>query len=278
MAEQIVGWALHSLEPDEEMAAVEHLGGCASCRRTAAEVAEVTTGLATAVEQRDPPPRLRASIVELAAQTPQERPSAGRAEPSRVQADGADRRGPRHRVAPQRGSASERPPARPGSSRRRGRMLLAAVAVVAVLAGGGAVIGYAQQMRSERDASLAQAQNIFETVAQMDRPGTSHAFLASAPNADPVAAVMVEGGRPTVISVGLAPNSVDRQTYVLWGQNGAGAPQAIGTFDVQPGPGDPISVRSATGGSFGAYAISLEPGRQAPTAPTTVVAKGQVET
>ena len=158
-------------------------------------------------------------------------------------------------------------------------MLVAAVAVVAVLAGGGAVIGYAQQMRSERDASLAQAQNIFETVAQMDRPGTTHAFLtpAATPNAEPVAAVMVDGGRPTVVSVGLSPNSVDDQTYVLWGRNDAG-PQPIGTFDVAPSPGSPISVRSAAGGSFGTYAISLEPGRQAPTSPTDIRAKGQVET
>ncbi|MET0189788.1 MAG: anti-sigma factor [Pseudonocardia sediminis] len=281
MSEQVVGWALHSLEPDEEMAAIEHLGSCADCRQIAADVAEVTTGLATAVEQRDPPPRLRASIVELAAQTPQEHTVVPRAEPSRVQAQSSD--GPRHRAPQsQRGPVSDRPagrPARPGASRRRGRLLVAAVAVVAVLAGGGAVIGYAQQMRSERDASLAQAQNIFETVAQMDRPGTTHAFLSpDAPNAQPVAAVMVHDGQRSVISVGLSPNSVDTQTYVLWGLNGSGAPQPIGTFDVQPTPGSPISVPSPSGGSFGTYAISLEPGRQAPTTPTDIKALGQVET
>lgn len=278
MTEQIVAWALHSLEPDEEMAAIEHLRSCADCQQTAAEVAEVTTGLATAVEQRDPPPRLRRSIVELAGRTPQERPAGARAEPSRVGGSGTSSSVPRHRV-PQQGTAPSRPSGRPSrwGARGRGRMLVAAAAVVAVLAGGGAVIGYAQQMRTERDASLAQAQNIFDVVARMDRPGASHAFLAAAPNTQPVAAVMVDGGTPTVISVGLAPNSVDEQTYVLWGLNGT-TPQAVGTFDVQPTPGSPISVRSATGGSFSTYAISLEQGRQAPAAPSAVLAKGQVET
>lgn len=279
MTEQIVGWALHSLEPDEEMAAIEHLRSCAVCRQSAAEVAEVTSGLASAVEQRDPPPELRRSIVELAEQTPQERSSAVRAERSRVEAAGLSSSGPRHRV-PQQGPVPSRPSGRPSrwGSRGRGRMLVAAVTVVAVLAGGGAVIGYAQQMRTERDASLAQTQNIFDMVARMDRPGASHAFLAAAPNAQPVAAVMVDDGPPTVISVGLSPNSVDEQTYVLWGLNGTGSPQAVGTFDVRPTPGSPISVRSASGGSFSTYAISLEKGRQAPAAPSAVLASGQVET
>ncbi|MDN5914207.1 MAG: anti-sigma factor [Pseudonocardia sp.] len=282
MTEQIVGWALHSLEPEEEMAAVEHLGSCADCRQTAADVAEVATDLGASVEQCDPPKRLRASIVELAEQTPQEHPATAGAEPARAQADDGDAEARPRRAPQHRRSARDDPSgrtARPGSSRRRGRMLVAAVAVVAVLAGGGAVIGYAQQMRSERDASLAQAQTMFDMMAQMDRPGATHAFLSpDTPNAEPVAAVMNSGGQRSVISVGLTPNSVEDQTYVLWGLNGNDAPQPIGTFDVQPTRESPISVRSAAGGSFGTYAISLEPGRQAPTTPTDIRAKGQVET
>ena len=279
MTEQTVGWALHALEPDEEIAAIEHMASCAECRRAAEDVAEVTTGLATAVEQRDPPPRLRASIMEIAEQTPQV--PVSRAEPSRVEPESGREPAPSRRARGGNGPVrpgADRPPAT-ARPRRRGRTLVAAAAMLAVLAGGGVIVGYAQQMRSERDASVAQAQSIFDTVARFDRPGTTHAFLApTTPNAQPVAAVMVNGAQRTVISVDLKPNSVDHQTYVLWGLNDPTRPKAVGTFDVHSAAGSPISVGSATGGSFGTYAISLENGREAPASPSAVLAMGRVET
>ena len=98
MNEQTVGWALHALEPDEELAAVEHLDTCAECQSLAADVAEVTSGLAEAVEQHEPPARLRASIVEQAEQTPQVPPSTRRHRP-RTTAARRSAPGPRqHRV------------------------------------------------------------------------------------------------------------------------------------------------------------------------------------
>lgn len=290
MTEQTVGWALHALEPDEELAAIEHLGSCPECRGTASQVAELTTGLAGAVEQVDPPPGLRASIVDEAARTPQEPSRTARAEPARVEPAQAEpdatselgpAAGPRHRA--QRsgvaGPGDGRAPGRRSRLGSRGRILVAALAAVGVLVGGGALVSYAQQMRSERDQSMAQAHDIFDAVARFDRPGARHAFLAPpTPNAQPVAAVMVDGPERMVISMGLHPNSIDDQTYVLWGIDGHGAPRAVGTFDVRPAPGSPISVGSAPGGSFARYAISLERGREAPAAPSTVVATGQVET
>lgn len=282
MSEQTVGWALHSLEPDEEIAALEHLDTCAECRTLAADVAAVTSGLAESVEQREPPARLRASIVEQAQQTTQapQPPSStapvqqddDRGTPVRTAAPS----GPRHRLTRTTGPDT----GRPGGRRSRfggSRRLLAVAAAVAVLAGGGGLVAYAQQMRAERDASIAQSRDIFEMVAQFDQPGAQHAFLASAPGTQPMAAVMVHNDQRSVMPVGLTPNPGDH-TYVLWGLNNGSQPQPVGTFDVRPTPDQPVSVESPAGGTYSQYAVSLERGRVAPASPSSVIASGRVET
>lgn len=298
MTEQTVGWALHALEPDEELAVVEHLAECAECRRVADDVAGVTADLATALPQHEPPPGLRDAIVEQARHTPQvgasERPARGeRPVPG-------DRYVPappgRHSVPARPATPGRRPspssgPSRPGGSddgpprsrsgpgrgsRRYGRLLVAAVAVVAVIVGGGAVYGQMQSLQAERDASLAQAQQMEQVLGQLAQPGTEHAFLREGEAT--VAAVMLHDGQRSVVPMGLSPNQVDEQTYVLWGLNGDEAPTAVGTFDVRTGAGGPVSVTSGNGETFAQYAVSLERGRTAPVAPSSVVAAGQVET
>src|SRR4029079_9525893 len=69
--EQAVGWALHALEPAEEIAVERHVPTCADCSAAVRDTQAVMTQLATAVEQVDPPARLRASILDVAASTPQ---------------------------------------------------------------------------------------------------------------------------------------------------------------------------------------------------------------
>ena len=76
--EQAVGWALHALEPDEEIAVERHVPTCADCSAAVRDTQAVMTQLATAVEQVDPPARLRASILDAAAATPQVRPRSRR--------------------------------------------------------------------------------------------------------------------------------------------------------------------------------------------------------
>lgn len=303
MVEQTVGWALHALEPDEEAAVLEHLPGCAECRGVAADVAGVTVDLATALPQEEPPPRLRESIVEQARRTPQvggeDRPGPGdhrrsadegRSRPVAPDAtrspvptappDPGRRAGPAHSSRPAQGDAG-RPPAGPGRTgerRRRRRLLVAAVAVVAVLAGGGVVAGEIQSLRAERDASLAQAQQMEGVLSALARPGTRHAFLAPQPDTPAVAVVLVSDGQREIVPMGLTPNRTDEQTYVLWGLDGDADPTAVGTFDVRPGADGPLSVASLEGGTYGTYAVSLERGREAPPAPSAVVAAGQVET
>ena len=69
--EQAVSWALHALEPDEEIAVERHVPTCADCLAAVRDTEAVMTQLATAVEQVDPPMRLRAAILDAAAATPQ---------------------------------------------------------------------------------------------------------------------------------------------------------------------------------------------------------------
>ena len=74
--EQAVGWALHALEPDEEIAVERHVPTCPDCSAAVRDAQVVMAQLATAVEQVEPPARLRASILDAAAATPQVRPQA----------------------------------------------------------------------------------------------------------------------------------------------------------------------------------------------------------
>jgi anti-sigma-K factor RskA len=67
--EWAVAWALHALEPDEEQEFRGHLPQCASCRAVVEDADEVLASLGAAVEQVDPPPSLRASLMSAAAQT-----------------------------------------------------------------------------------------------------------------------------------------------------------------------------------------------------------------
>jgi hypothetical protein len=356
MNEQAVGFAVHGLEPDEEIEVLRHLPQCESCRAVLADAEGVFTRLGGAVEQIDPPPSLRASLMGRVAQTPQISqagptapasptgsapirrrlveppptrstpngsapvepasggsapdestsveptpggstpavPTAGGSTPaeptpgepapsgSGVESD-APEPGPSPRSEPRRRPPTA-PPSRPadpgpasrGSWRsRRGRLVAAAVALIGVLAIGGLAVRTVQ-LQERLDAELAQDRSADELVEQLGRPGARYALLA--PEGGPTAAaVVVADGERQVFPIALPPNATDRDTYVLWGIGGTGTPQPLGTFDVLPAdPGLREVGTDAAGDAFAQYAISIEPGRTAPTTPTTVVAIGEV--
>jgi len=92
-----------------------------------------------------------------------------------------------------------------------------------------------------------------------------------------MATVVVRGPQIEVVAQALPVDDTLIQTYVLWGMRG-GVSTPLGTFDVGRPQVDVRHVGSAQAGptDFPAYAISLEPGRQAPPTPTEIVATGQV--
>jgi Anti-sigma-K factor rskA len=277
--EQAVGWALHSLEPDEEIAVLLHLPDCPSCRQVADDAEGVLTHLGTAVEQIDPPSSLRDRLMARVADTPQELGSAQRVAAPAEAPDPAESTEapatPRRRDSePVRTGPADNRPGRGSRWSRRGRQLVAgALALIAVLAIGG-LAARNSQLEQQRDAQIAQTQSLENLLDQFDRPGVQHALL-SREDGSTIAAVVVENGRQQVFPLGIPANAVDRDTYVLWGI-AAGAPEPLGTFDVTGDAQGLLTVGSAADGGYAAYAISLEPGRTAPAVPTEVVAKGIV--
>ena len=272
--QQAVGWALHALEPDEEMAVLLHLPHCVSCRAAVADAESVLSAMGGIVAAADPPPALRARLMSAVAQAEQRPVPAVRVEqtePTPVPVPPYPSDGRRHRL-----DEEDRAGRRPSWFGSRGRKLVAAsLAVVAVLSVGGLAVR-ATQLEQQRDAESAQAQGLSELIARLDEPGARHAMLESADNST-VAAVLLHGGQRQVYTLGLAANPHDH-TYVLWGIKRDAAPVPLGTFDVATADQGARPVGSAPETEdFAQYAISIEPGREAPSSPTEVVASGQVE-
>jgi Anti-sigma-K factor rskA len=255
LGEEAVAFAMHALEPAEEVAMRAHIERCRACRETVQETQLVTAALGRSVEQIDPPPRLRAGILAAAVETPQADPPPGSGSDDPVQ--------PHPRFAARRASVT------------RARVLAGAAAAGAVIAVAG--LGtYTVQVQQQRDALAAQAQQLAAIVTQLDAPGSAHATL-STDAGQPVAAVLVTTAGRTVVTAGLSPNDTSDTTYVVWGI-GDGGPRPLGVFDVTPSSPGVHEIGSAGGDPpFAAYAVSLEPGRTMPATPTKVVASGPVQ-
>jgi anti-sigma-K factor RskA len=270
--EQAVSWALHALEPDEEIAVERHVPTCADCLAAVRDTEAVMTQLATAVEQVDPPTRLRAAILDAAAATPQVRQRSVEGTSRTPRALGTPR--PSGPAGSGPGGARPTSPAPGGRSRRLSpvRVAATAIAAVAVIVIGGLGMRTVQ-LQQQLDAASSQVSSTTELVQDLARPGVSHALLART-DGTAVAAVVLTGSQRTVYTIGLSANSAD-QTYVLWGlKDTSSAPQPLGVFDVDERNASPQTVGSSDQQPFSAYAISLEPGRTPPSVPTDVVASG----
>ncbi|MGY2064009.1 anti-sigma factor [Blastococcus sp. SYSU DS0619] len=261
--ELAVGWALHALEPEDEAAFGRHLATCERCARTVAETSEVMAAMAHDLPQAEPSPdlrsRLRAAVEETEQLPPAATPPAG--PPAAVPVSAAERTGPR--PVPRR--------ARPAKRSLLPRALVAA-AVAAVVGLGLWVVALDRAQEELRSTVAAQEQ----VVAELLRPGRA-AVAPLAAGEQQVATVVVRDDALQVVTDGLDPNDQASTTYVVWGL-GEGDPVALGEFDVARSQIEIHSVGSGETGvdAFPEYGISLEPGRQAPSAPTEVVATGQV--
>jgi anti-sigma factor RsiW len=255
--ELAVGWALHALEPEEEAAFARHLAGCERCARTVADTSEAMAAMARDLPAAEPSPELRSRLraaVEATEQTPQPVPGPAPDVPGSATAPA----GPVRIPAP----AGRRAPFR----------VLVAAAVAAVL-GLGTWSAVLSQARDELRSTVAAQEAV---VAELTRPGTATVTPLTSGERR-VATVVVRDDGLHVVTEGLARNDRSSTTYVVWGM-GEGAPVALGTFDVVETRIGVQTVGSGVTGNdgFPGYGISIEPGRQAPSAPTEVVATGQV--
>jgi Anti-sigma-K factor rskA len=276
--ELAVGWALHALEPEDEGFFAAHLAGCARCTATVAETTEVMAAMASDLPQAEPSPelrhRLRAAVEETdqvsgPAPAPVPQPAAGRPGPAPVPAP-SQPRSPAQSRSP---ASAPGPSTGPGRDWRRVLPAGLVAAAVAAILGLGIWNVALNSQRQELEAAVAEQSAVLDglltpgraTIAPLDSDGR------------PVATVVARGDEVQVVTHGLQVNQARSTTYVLWGLDGDQA-TALGTFDVTRSQTDMKTVGSGLTGldEFPSYGISLEPGQEAPSAPTEVVATGQV--
>ncbi|GAA4829298.1 hypothetical protein GCM10023201_15930 [Actinomycetospora corticicola] len=255
--ELAVAWALHALDPQDDAEFAEHLAACEACRRIVAETEGVGALLGAASEPAEPPPSLRARILEAA-----EAEAAPDDSGASLSSRGTD--APSSNVVPLR-------------RRRRivaGLAVAAAAALVVVIGG---LVNANRDLAQERDAAAAQAdrgRQVVELVDAAARPGTPHAVLASTGGGF-VGLVVDRGAGPEFLATGLPPND-GAHTYVLWGLAG-GRPVGLQAFDMSGSGPVTASVPSMSADRrFAGFAVSYEPGRTVPATPTQVVASGQL--
>lgn len=281
-AEQSVGWALHALEPAEEVDAAAHLAVCQSCRELVDQAEEVLATLGSSAPTLVPPEELRVGLLARIAATPQQPITPPPTPDPAAPAEKATPPQPHPALEPVHTSARAQPDPQRTKPRddspvhpRRWRMALVAAAIIAAL-GIGALATRTAQVDQLRSTQTAQAQELARLLSEIQRPGARAAALSPA-GGTPVAAVLVTDGESQVITLGLPPNASPASTYVLWGI-GPDAPRALGTFDITVADSGLHRVGSVKDADkFTGYAISVEPGRTAPNSPSLMVASGQVQ-
>ncbi len=273
--ELAVGWALHALEPEDEARFTDHLTGCARCSRTVAETAEVMAAMAGDLPPAEPSEGLRDRLRAAVEETEQLPSTPPREQPADPPPPVPDPLAPRP-VAHELGL---RPPlpvrgldGRPSWRRVLPTALVAAgVAVVLSLGAWNVAVS------SDRDAAVAAAADQARVLDALLQPGRA-AVAPVLADGETVATVVAREDGVQVVSERLAVNDDAAETYVVWGLADDGVPEPLGTFDVVTPQMDLRTVGSSgTGlGDYAAFAISLEPGRQAPSSPTEIIGQGEV--
>jgi hypothetical protein len=237
--ELAAGYALHALEPDEELLFTEHLRDCDDCAALLADhelVAAQLGSLAHDDADLRPPDwsAIRGGVV------------APRAEAEAEVTSLDARRRPRLR--------------RPWLPKP---WLLGAAAAALVVAGAGVVVG--QNIGGSSTSPATQAMS-----SCRHRAGCTVVQLHASHGADP-AVVLVDGGRATVVPVAMDPPAQGKQ-YVLWQLLRTGAPTPVDGFrDTDASSSAPLVMPYD---DTAAFAISLEDTTWPPAQPTRVMAVG----
>ncbi|WP_222263683.1 anti-sigma factor [Modestobacter marinus] len=283
--ELAVGWALHALEPDDEVRFTAHLPGCDRCARTVAGTAGVMAAMAADLPAAEPSGRLRDRLLAAVEEAEQVRPEQVRPAPAARPPEPAPRlplpaapdpTGPdaRGEVVPEELGVprAEQPPRPPSSWRRVLPPALVAASIAAVLVLGAWNVVLTGQRQAAETAAARQAAIVEALLA----PGRATIAPMTGGGRE-VATVVARESRLQVVASGLDVNDDEESTYVVWGMRD-GSPVALGTFDVVSSQMDVRNVGSTGAGSgdYDEFGISIEPGRQAPPAPTVIVATGEV--
>ncbi|HEY2575094.1 MAG TPA: anti-sigma factor, partial [Streptosporangiaceae bacterium] len=251
---------------------------CPECTRMLASYREVAAAIASVVPPAaEPSPQLADRIMASV--------RAG-LDPSRAPAPAAQAAGatpaehagtaPAEQTAGQPDSTPEAPaqqdtPAEVVPLRQRRRWLrpATAAAAAALIAGGGIWAGLAASSGGSSQPTVANCQ---------PQHGCFQTALSSVATHQPTAKVLVQGKTVWMVPTGIKADNTADQIYVLWQIVGKHL-HALGGFDIHPsGTGTEIEIGKLAAPYHGTtdFAISLEPGRTVPAAPTKVVALGAV--
>ncbi|MGH4010339.1 MAG: anti-sigma factor domain-containing protein [Pseudonocardiaceae bacterium] len=248
--ELAVGWALHALEPAEESLVAAHIPDCPTCTRTVAETKEVCATLGLSVPEVIPSAELEQRVLavtidrEAAPVVPSPPPPA--------------------------------PPARHTTEPWRTRTGLLAAAAALILVAAIGVLGVrVMQLSDERNLAASQVTAMSEVIQRAADPAAVRVPLV-AEDGGAVGMVLASPDGVAVVATRLPENRVADQIYVLWGLSDQ-PPTALTAFDVTAESPRLHTVPAAKGTQrFTGYAVSLEPGRRTPAAPTEVLASGKV--
>ena len=280
--ELAVGWALHALEPEDESLFAEHLADCSRCAGTVAETTEVMAAMSDDLPQAEPSDGLRERLRAAVEETDQLPPARPRSEPPVPAAAVPPVTRPSvppsvPPLAPSRFGNLRAPlPIRTADPRPAWRRVLPTALVAAAVAAILSLGAWNVIVTGDRDAAQATAQERSAMLDGLLTPGRATIAPVLA-GGTAVATVVARADQVQVVAQALTVNDSHDSTYVVWGMQD-GVPKALGTFDVVTPRMDLRTVGStATGlGDYSAYAISLEPGREAPSSPTDIVGQGQV--
>jgi hypothetical protein len=259
-----VGWALSTLDPEDEAIFLPHLASCERCTDLVAETTRTVGDIGLVVPEEEPPPQLKERLMAAVRNEPRRAPPAwGTAPPPPPRLGGPDGLPSRPPLPPPQPMPENVVPLRRSS---RWRPLTAAAAAVIVVAGLG---GWNVKMRGDMDSQR-------KVIAEVTRPGTRVVPLLNDSGAS-VGAVLVRPDGLEVLAAGLDKNA-DSKRYWLWSIKGEAAPSPLGGFDVS-GSDPSVQPVGSAGPDQGVttYAISSEPRGSDPKTPTTpLVAKGPV--
>ncbi len=280
--ELAVGFALNSLEPEDEHAFAKHLPGCAKCARAVEETREVMAELSYAVSVKEPPASLRAAIVSAIERA---RSVQGAAEPhdsadswsrSRSQAP-ADPAPGVPRPSGDAGGAAVTSLSQWRDRRRIGRLpILAAAAslvlMVALVAQNISLLGNNGEL--QRQVRTTQA---ISACSQDSR--CTVIPLKSTGDGKTLATALVRQDGAELVVTGMKPNDVETQTYVLWQVLEDGPKLPVRTFDVTGDEPALIRVDDPPAGlaATAAFAVTLEAGRKAPPEGSSPIVVGAVQ-
>jgi anti-sigma-K factor RskA len=242
--ELAAGYAVHALEPHDELVFLGHLKYCERCEQALADYGEVTTAVAGVTPAAEPSPDLRSRILAAAFSEAPRRD---------IDADGGQQLPP---VIPLRRHAPRR------------WLGAAAVAAAAVIVAGGvwAGLGRGASPTPAPLAACAQAHQCTEIT------------LTAAHGHKTVGRLIIRNGTVWMLPSGMPADNVSRQIYVLWQITGSHTPLSVGSFDVRAGAHGPVRIGELATPYRGtwAFAVSLERGRSIPSTPSRPVALGQV--